>query len=333
MPLFCQALDGNASDKVSLLAAVEALAEQLRPAEPAEETPETRKRRRRSLSRIAGCTVPRTWPGGGAGVRWISRVPDTSQEARAAFQGADGDWQQPGSRWDTLVGASLPAACRGTVGGGAHDTGRRAGPCDADPQGGQTRAQWEKRSGIWPTSGLPASPTPRRRSLTSSRHVQPGRACRRTSRPCQAEPNGTASQRPAPERTEWQIQATLRVDEEAEARQTRRDASFLVATNVLRAEQLADQELIQTYTDQHSVERGFAFLKDPLFLASSVFVKKPERIVALWLVMVLCLLVYRLAEHRLRAQLAATGQTVPSQLSKPDGSADDAVDLPVFRGD
>jgi transposase len=65
-----------------------------------------------------------------------------------------------------------------------------------------------------------------------------------------------------------------------------------------------------------TIERGFAFLKDPLFLASSVFVKKPERIVALGLVMVPCLLVYRLAEHRLRTQLAATGQTVPNQLSQ-----------------
>jgi transposase len=35
------------------------------------------------------------------------------------------------------------------------------------------------------------------------------------------------------------------------------------------------------------VERGFRFLKDPLFLASSVFVKKPERIMALSLIMVL----------------------------------------------
>jgi hypothetical protein len=35
------------------------------------------------------------------------------------------------------------------------------------------------------------------------------------------------------------------------------------------------------------------------------------------LVMVLCLLVYRLAEHRLRRQLAATGQTIPSQVNKP----------------
>lgn len=44
----------------------------------------------------------------------------------------------------------------------------------------------------------------------------------------------------------------------------------------------------------------------------SVFVKKPSRIVALSLVMVWCLLVYRLAEHRLRSQLAATGQTIPN---------------------
>jgi hypothetical protein len=53
-------------------------------------------------------------------------------------------------------------------------------------------------------------------------------------------------------------------------------------------------------------------------------VKKPERIVALSLVMVLCLLVYRLAEHRLRAQLAATGQTVPNQLKQP-------TDRPTLR--
>ena len=66
-----------------------------------------------------------------------------------------------------------------------------------------------------------------------------------------------------------------------------------------------------------SVERGFRFLKDPLFLASSVFVKKPERIVALGLIMVLCLLVYRLAEHRLRTRLAETEQTVPDQLNRP----------------
>ena len=62
---------------------------------------------------------------------------------------------------------------------------------------------------------------------------------------------------------------------------------------------------------------AFVFCAYPLFLASSVFVKKPERIVALGLIMVLCLLVYRLAEHRLRTRLAETEQTVPDQLNRP----------------
>ena len=135
---------------------------------------------------------------------------------------------------------------------------------------------------------------------------------------------GRPRQDATPDRAEWQIQATLTVNEAAVTRAVQRNASFLVATNVLDAEQLSDQELIQTYKEQGSVERGFAFRKDPLFLASSVFVKKPERIVALSLVMVLCLLVYRLAEHRLREQLAATGQTVPTQLKQP-------TDRPTMR--
>ena len=54
------------------------------------------------------------------------------------------------------------------------------------------------------------------------------------------------------------------------------------------------------------------------------FPRKPELIVALSLVMVLCLLVYRLAEHRLREQLATTGQTVPNQVNKP-------TDRPTMR--
>lgn len=140
------------------------------------------------------------------------------------------------------------------------------------------------------------------------KHRRPGRPCKDA----------------APDHLEWQVQASLTVDAEAVTRQARRNASFLVATNVLDPTQLSDHELIQTYKDQGSVERGFAFLKDPLFLASSVFVKKPERIVALSLVMVLCLLVYRLAEHRLRERLAATGQTVPNQLKQP-------TDRPTMR--
>ena len=94
-------------------------------------------------------------------------------------------------------------------------------------------------------------------------------------------------------------------------------AAFIVATNILDAQRLSPEQVIATYKEQGGVERGFRFLKDPLFLASSVFVKKPERVIALSFIMVLCLLVYRLAEQLLRRQLVATHQTIPNQLNKP----------------
>jgi transposase len=116
---------------------------------------------------------------------------------------------------------------------------------------------------------------------------------------------------------QWHIQATVSVKQAQVEQEARRKACFIVATNVLDSAILSDQELVTTYKEQGSVERGFRFLKDPLFLASSVFVKKPERIVALGLIMVLCLLVYRLAEHRLRMRLAETEQAIPDQLNRP----------------
>lgn len=119
-----------------------------------------------------------------------------------------------------------------------------------------------------------------------------------------------------PESVVWQAQAKLGVDREGVEREWRRRACFIVGTNVLDASVLPDEDVARTYKEQGSVERGFSFLKYPLFLASSVFVKKPSRIVALGFIMVLCLLVYRLAEHRLRSRLAETKQTVPNQVGK-----------------
>jgi transposase len=116
---------------------------------------------------------------------------------------------------------------------------------------------------------------------------------------------------------QWQIVATVSINFAQVLQEVLRKACWIVGTNVLEPAVLSDQHLISTYKDQGGVERGFRFLKDPLFLASSVFVKKPERIMALSFIMVLCLLVYRLAEFRLRSRLAKTGQTIPDQVQKP----------------
>ena len=137
----------------------------------------------------------------------------------------------------------------------------------------------------------------------------------------QAHPRHAGKGRPrkeaSPATYQWQIVATVTVNQPRVDEEALRKACFIVGTNELESEALSDQELVTTYKEQGGVERGFRFLKDPLFLASSVFVKKPERIIALSLIMVLCLLVYRLAEYRLRARLAATEQTIPDQVQKP----------------
>jgi transposase len=250
-----------------------------------------------------------------AGVRWISRVPDTSTAARGALEGADGSWQQDGA----LFWAPAPQAPDGERWLVVRTTqGEERARVTLQRQIEQARQTWEKQ--LWHLGNQRFACAPNAQAALEQQ-LKPLPAwltvqTRLIAHPKQRRP-GRPRQGATPDRTEWQVVATVTVEEAAVTRAAQRKASFLVATNVLEADHLSDQELIQTYKDQGSVERGFSFLKDPLFLASSVFVKKPTRIVALSLVMVLCLLVYRLAEHRLREQLAATGQTAPNQLKQP----------------
>ena len=64
-------------------------------------------------------------------------------------------------------------------------------------------------------------------------------------------------------------------------------------------------------------ERGFRFLKDPQFLASSLYLKKPERIMALLMVMTVCLLVYAALEYRIRQALKTMRPRFPDQKGQP----------------
>jgi transposase len=70
------------------------------------------------------------------------------------------------------------------------------------------------------------------------------------------------------------------------------------------------------YKGQSHAERGFRFLKDPAVLASSLYRKKPERILALLMVMTVCLLVYAALEYRIRKVLKDHGATFPDQKGK-----------------
>jgi transposase len=90
----------------------------------------------------------------------------------------------------------------------------------------------------------------------------------------------------------------------------------VLGTNA-RAKQLSDAEVIAGYKGQAAAEGGFRFLKDPLFFVSSLFVKKPCRIQGLLMVMTLALLVYSVAQRRLRQALARQNETIPNQINQP----------------
>jgi transposase len=92
---------------------------------------------------------------------------------------------------------------------------------------------------------------------------------------------------------------------------------FILATNELDTTQLPPQKLFEGYKGQVHAERGFRFLKDPCFLASSLYLKKPERMMALLMVMTVCLLVYAALEYRIRQALKDHGATFPNQKGKP----------------
>jgi transposase len=115
---------------------------------------------------------------------------------------------------------------------------------------------------------------------------------------------------------EWQMQARVKPDAERLEVLKQHKACFVLGTNI-KAEQLSDAEVIAGYKGQAHAEGGFRFLKDPLFFVSSLFVKKPCRIQGLWMVMTLALLVYSVAQRRLRRELVHHNETIPNQINQP----------------
>jgi transposase len=94
-------------------------------------------------------------------------------------------------------------------------------------------------------------------------------------------------------------------------------SGFILATNELHESALSPRELLEGYKGPKHVERGFRFLKDPLFLAASLSRKKPQRIMALLMIMTVCLLVDAALEYRIRTVLKAQQATFPNQKGQP----------------
>jgi transposase len=108
------------------------------------------------------------------------------------------------------------------------------------------------------------------------------------------------------------LQVTLRERAAVIARKTQETGCFVLLTHVPTAGAMAHRagDVLRAYKAQHGIEQNFSFLKDPL-IVKSLFLKKPERIEALGLVLLLALLLWRLVERTLRVHVETTETPLP----------------------
>ena len=115
----------------------------------------------------------------------------------------------------------------------------------------------------------------------------------------------------------YRVGSTLLLDEDKVDQARRTKGRFILATNELDTAKLPDRSLLSVYKEQGKTERGFQFIKDNTFQVDSIFLKKPERICGLMMVMTLCLVVYSFAQHCIREKLMQNNETVLNQVKKP----------------
>jgi transposase len=102
-----------------------------------------------------------------------------------------------------------------------------------------------------------------------------------------------------PVRTYYQISGALYTPLEKREEATKQLGLFILATNDIDGS-LSMAAMLSTYKSQQAVEKGFRLLKNPDFLTSAFYLKKPDRIETLLMVMTTCLTVYAALEHMIR---------------------------------
>jgi len=105
----------------------------------------------------------------------------------------------------------------------------------------------------------------------------------------------------------YRLKTSIRAHTERMARMEEEAGCFVLLTNVPTTGDLAHSagDILTVYKDQHGTEQNYGFLKDPV-IVNSLFLKKPERIEALGLVLLLALLIWRLMERAMRTYVDTT---------------------------
>jgi transposase len=306
LPVWFEALSGNSNDKKTFKATVKAYCQQLKASEQPYLVMDSAGYSEATLKEAQE-------------IRWLMRVPETLTPAKAwvrdppatemvelasGYQGKEVAFTYAGvqQRWLIVFSAAAQAREQKTLekaqakeqAAAQKEWRKVAGQtfnCQADAEGalGQFNKKWKYHQTAAQVVSISQYPHRGRPSAQDQKAV-----------------------------VGYHLQGAVEVNPTALEEAKRALGRFIIATNELDASRLPAAAMLENYKDQGvSVERGFRFLKDPLFFAHSLFLKKPERLMALLMVMGLALLIYSLAERKLRQVLKEMNATVPNQLRKP----------------
>ena len=118
--------------------------------------------------------------------------------------------------------------------------------------------------------------------------------------------------------TQYQLSATIIKREREVTRHQEMAGCFVLLSNVPADwdDGYNAEKILRTYKEQYGIENNFSFLKDDQ-IVNAIFLKRPERIEALGLILLISLLVWRLLEHTMRTELETTDTELPGWDNKP----------------
>jgi len=256
---------------------------------------------------------------GETGLKGITRVPATVTEAQDALAHADPETMEP------LGEDSRDHRLASTYGGVA----QRGRLCSAAPRRPQAQRRVDTR---W-----------RKQRATAAQALQkrcrPACACAADAEPALATcahglqaaslPEGAISARPRygkrgrpspdapPVQVVSHLTGALTSALAAHAALAAPQRWVILATHALDETLLPPMELCAGDTGQGHAERGFRCVTDPHLWAASLSLTQPERIMAFFMVMTVCLLVYAALEDRIRHVLKDHEATFPNQQGQP----------------
>ena len=125
-----------------------------------------------------------------------------------------------------------------------------------------------------------------------------------------------------PKFIEYELKATVEEDPEKTEKIRLEAGCFVLISNVpaqANEQEWPGIELLRLYKEQDGIEKNFGFLKDPA-IVNAIFLKKPKRVEALGLILLLSLLLWRLIERNLKLHVKKTGKRLPGWKKKPTNS-------------